>query len=738
MSDLNFKQEQMSNPRFKALELIQNRPLPPAPEQSAEMSDIFGKNVFSLEVMEKYLSEDVFKDLKKQIEKGGTLSRDIADKVANGMKIWALENGATHYTHWFQPLTGQTAEKHDAFLDLKNGKPVETFSGSSLAQAEPDASSLPSGGIRNTFEARGYTAWDPGSPAFIFGNRYGKTLCIPTIFVSYTGEALDYKAPLLRSINAIEEAAVNVCRLFDRNVTRVFPTLGVEQEYFLVDRAFVDLRPDLRITGRSVLGAAPARGQELDDHYFGSIPIRVFGFMKELERECYELGIPNKTRHNEVAPSQFETAPIFEEQNVAVDHNQLLMDLIDRVAEKHNFACLLHEKPFAGINGSGKHCNWSLGTNTGKNLLSPGSNPKENLQFLTFFVNTIKAVHEHADLMRASIASAANDHRLGANEAPPAIISVFIGSQLDRILNEIEKPSRKKNKDTGKAFMKLGVSQVPEILLDNTDRNRTSPFAFTGNKFEFRAVGSSQNTAGPLTVLNTIVAKQLVEFKKTVDRKTTRGKKKEQAMLEVLRDYIKTSKAIRFEGDGYSKEWEDEAATRGLSNVKTTPRALDAYVTPESINLFSEMGVFSEVEVKARHEIKLEMYSRKISIEAKVLTDLALNHAIPAAIKYQNVLLENIEGMKDIKMPAENYAVQQEIVTNISNLVGKAYQKIGEAKAEMKALHESEGAREEAIAFCEVVIPILNELRAEIDGLETVVADEYWPLPKYREMLFIR
>ena len=728
----------MSNPRFKALELIQNRAPIETIEHPQNVTEIFGENVFTLEVMQSYLSEEVYEDLIEQIEKGGTLSREIADKVANGMKIWAIENGATHYTHWFQPLTGQTAEKHDAFLEIKGGKPVETFSGDSLAQAEPDASSLPSGGIRNTFEARGYTAWDPGSPAFIFGNRYGKTLCIPTIFVSYTGEALDYKAPLLRSISSIEEAAVAVCRLFDRNVTRVFPTLGVEQEYFLIDRAFMDLRPDLMITGRSVLGAAPPRGQELDDHYFGSIPFRAFGFMKEFEKECYKLGIPIKTRHNEVAPAQFETAPIFEEQNVAVDHNQLLVDLIDRVAQKHNFACLLHEKPFAGINGSGKHCNWSLGTNTGKNLLSPGSNPKENLQFLTFFVNTIKAVHDYADLMRASIATASNDHRLGANEAPPAIISVFIGSQLNKILDEIEKPSRKKKSDASKSHIKLGISQVPEILLDNTDRNRTSPFAFTGNKFEFRAVGSSQNTAGPLTVLNTIVAKQLTEFKKTVDRKTTRGKKKEQAIIEVLRDYIKSSKAIRFEGDGYSKEWEDEAAKRGLSNVKTTPRALDAYVTDSTIELFKEMSVFNEVEARARHEIKLEIYATKISIEAKILSDLALNHVLPAALKYQTLLLNNIEAMDDVNMPEKLYAVQKDMVTKISQCIANAYENIGQIKDLIAKLEKQHEAREVAIAYCEEVIPVMEALRSELDSLEGMVADEHWPLPKYREMLFIR
>ncbi len=563
----------MTNLRFKALEMIQNR-IPTAPvSHPNRVSEMFGENVFTQEVMKQYLTKEVFKALQSAIDHGTTVGRDIAESVANGMKSWAIEKGATHYTHWFQPLTGLTAEKHDAFLKMEGGKAVEAFSGDNLVQQEPDASSLPSGGIRNTFEARGYTAWDPQLPAFIFETPYGKTLCIPTIFVSYTGEALDYKAPLLKTIEVLSKAAVDVCHFFDRSVKRVTPTLGIEQEYFLIDRCWVDLRPDLTMCGRAVIGAPPARGQQLEDHYFGSIPERVFACMKEFEIECFRVGIPLTTRHNEVAPSQFECAPIFEELNVAIDHNLLLMDLLDRVARKHNFRVLLHEKPFAFINGSGKHNNWSIATDHGKNLLSPGNAPKDNLQFLTFFINIIKALHVHADLMRAVIASAANDHRLGANEAPPAIISAFIGTQLTKILDELERPSRKKNADMPKGYVRLGIPKIPEILLDNTDRNRTSPFAFTGNKFEFRAVGSSANSAGPMIVLNAIVANQLIEFKKTVDRKVVRGKKKETAILEVLRDYVKESKAIRFEGNGYSKEWEDEAALRGLSNIKQTPRA---------------------------------------------------------------------------------------------------------------------------------------------------------------------
>ncbi|MEM6270318.1 MAG: glutamine synthetase III [Bacteroidota bacterium] len=728
----------MANSRSNALKQVQNRrPIAP-PDRPHKTSEIFAANVFTDEAMQQYLPKDVYKKLQRAIDQGHTVDRDIAESVASGIKNWAIEKGATHYTHWFQPLTGLTAEKHDAFLTIKDGQPLEVFSGENLAQQEPDASSLPSGGIRNTFEARGYTAWDPSSPAFIFENNYGKTLCIPTIFVSYTGEALDFKAPLLKSIEALNDAAVAVCKFFDRNVNRVTPTLGVEQEYFLVDRAFMDLRPDLGLTGRTVIGAPPARGQQLDDHYFGSISERVFAFMTELELESYKLGIPVTTRHNEVAPSQFECAPLFEEQNVAVDHNLLFMDLLDRVARKHQFRVLLHEKPYAGINGSGKHNNWSMATDTGKNLLSPGSAPKENLQFLTFFINTIKAVYEYADLLRAAIATAGNDHRLGANEAPPAIISVFIGSQLSKVLDEIEKPSRKKNKDTPKSYIRLGIPKVPEILLDNTDRNRTSPFAFTGNKFEFRAVGSSDNTAGPMLVLNAIVSNQLREFKKTVDRKVVRGKKKEVAILEVLRAYVKDSKAIRFEGNGYSKEWEEEAAERGLSNVKQTPRALDAYVAEEAVKLFSKLDIFGPTESHARHEIRLEQYSTKINIEARLMEEMLSVYVIPASVSYLTQLGESVEALQDIDAPKASYQTQMELIEEVSEALGQAHRS---GKELTKALEVGEAladARDQAIHYGDVVVPIMAQVREAADKLEFLVADDLWPLPKYREMLFMR
>ena len=728
----------MANPRLKALETIQSRkPIEPI-EHPSRLSDLFANNVFTLEVMRQYLPGEVYKKVVKTVEQGAVVDREIADSVARGMQNWAIENGATHYTHWFQPLTGLTAEKHDAFLTLKDGRAIEAFSGANLAQQEPDASSLPSGGIRNTFEARGYTAWDPSSPAFIFENPYGKTLCIPTIFVSYTGEALDYKAPLLKSIEALEKAALPICQLFDRNVDSVHVTLGCEQEYFLVDRAYMDLRPDLQLAGRTVIGAPPARGQQLDDHYFGSIPERVYGFMKELEVESIKLGIPSTTRHNEVAPHQYECAPVFEELNVAVDHNNLFMDLAERIARKHNFRVLLHEKPFAGINGSGKHNNWSMGTNTGRNLLNPGSSPKDNLQFLTFFINTIVAVQKHADLLRSVIASASNDHRLGANEAPPAIMSVFIGSQLTDVLNQIEKPSRKRRKELPKAYVRLGIPKIPELLLDNTDRNRTSPFAFTGQKFEFRAVGSSSNTSGPMIVLNAIVAQQLLEFRKTLNRKTSRGKKKEIAILEILRQYVKDSKAIRFEGNGYSQEWEDEAATRGLSNVKKTPEALDAYVTEATVELFSDLGIFSELELHARHEIRLEQYIKKISIEAKIMEEMVSGQVLPAAFAYQKTLVDAIESMQDIDLDKALYAPQTEIVTEIAKEAASLRANVIALVKTMEKAEAIEDIRASAIAFGDNVIPAMDAVRENADNLETLIADEYWPLPKYREMLFNR
>ena len=728
----------MANPRLKALETIQNRkPIEPI-DHPNRLSDIFASNVFTLEVMRQYLPGEVYKKVVKTIQQGTVVDREIADSVARGMQNWAIEHGATHYTHWFQPLTGLTAEKHDAFLTLKDGRAIEAFSGANLAQQEPDASSLPSGGIRNTFEARGYTAWDPSSPAFIFENPYGKTLCIPTIFVSYTGEALDYKAPLLKSIEALEQAALPICQLFDRNTQKIHVTLGCEQEYFLVDKAYVELRPDLQLTGGTVLGAPPARGQQLDDHYFGSIPERIYGFMKELEVESIKLGIPTTTRHNEVAPHQYECAPVFEELNVAVDHNNLFMDLIERVARKHNFRVLLHEKPFAGINGSGKHNNWSMSTDTGRNLLNPGSSPKDNLMFLTFFINTIRAVHKHADLLRSVIASAANDHRLGANEAPPAIISVFIGSQLTDVLNQIEKPSRKRRKELPKAYVRLGIPKIPELLLDNTDRNRTSPFAFTGQKFEFRAVGSSSNTSGPMIVLNAIVAQQLGEFRKTLNRKTSRGKKKEIAILEILRDYVKESKDIRFEGNGYSQEWEDEAATRGLSNVKKTPRALDAYITESTKDLFTGLDIFSELELHARHEIRLEQYIMKISIEAKIMDELVVGRVLPAAFAYQKTLVEAIEAMQDIDMEAEFYEPQSAIVKEIATEAAALRRSVIALNEALDTAEGIEDIRESAIAFGDQVVPAMDEVRSHSDKLETLIADEYWPLPKYREMLFNR
>lgn len=728
----------MANPRYKALEIIQNRkPIEPT-EHPNRLSEIFACNVFTMDVMQQYLPGEVYKKVVATIQQGTVVDGDIADSVARGMQNWAIERGATHYTHWFQPLTGLTAEKHDAFFTLKDGKPLELFSGANLTQQEPDASSLPSGGIRNTFEARGYTAWDPSSPAFIFENPFGKTLCIPTIFVSYTGEALDYKAPLLKSLEAVENAALPIVNIFDRNAKKIEVTLGCEQEYFLIDRAYLKLRPDLQLAGRAVLGAPPARGQQLDDHYFGSIPERVYGFMKECEIEALKLGIPMTTRHNEVAPHQFECAPIFEELNVAVDHNNLYMDLMDRVALKHNFAALLHEKPFAGVNGSGKHNNWSMSTDTGKNLLNPGSSPRDNLMFLTFFINTVRAVHQHADLLRAVIASAANDHRLGANEAPPAIISVFIGSQLSRILDELEKPSDKRESDDPQAYVKLGIPKIPAIQKDNTDRNRTSPFAFTGQKFEFRAVGSSANTSGAMIVLNSIVAQQLQEFRKTLNRKLGHGKKKEEAILEILSQYVKESKDIRFEGNGYSQEWEEEAARRGLNNIKKTPQALDAYISESTISLFGELGIFSKHELHARHEIRLEQYIKKISIEAKLMEEMVIGKVLPAAFDYQKKLVDAIESMQDIDLDKELYAPQLEMVKEVSKSTVGLHKSVKELGKKLAKTEGTEEIRDAAIHLAEVVIPIMDEVRKHSDSLETLVEDGIWPLPKFSEMLFNR
>jgi glutamine synthetase len=726
--------------RFTALEKSSNRAPVPVNPPSSKVSDYYGVNVFDKEKMHKHLSKEVYKQVMEATNTGQRIDRKVAELVAAAMKSWAISMGATHYTHWFQPLTGTTAEKHDAFFELSDdGRAIETFSSSALVQQEPDASSFPNGGIRNTFEARGYTAWDPSSPAFIMDSVAGRTLCIPTIFVSYTGETLDYKAPLLKALNALNQAAVPVCQYFDKNVTSVYSTLGIEQEYFLVDIDMFNARPDLEMTGRTLFGATAAKGQQLEDHYFGSIPARVLSFMAELEIESLKLGIPLKTRHNEVAPSQFECAPVFEDINLAVDHNSLLMDLMEKIARKHHFKILLHEKPYAGINGSGKHNNWSLSTSTGKNLLSPGNSPKSNLMFLTFFINTIKAVHEHADLMRASIASASNDHRLGANEAPPAIMSIFLGQQLSAVLDEIEKSVKdKKMTPEEKTALKLNIGKIPEILLDNTDRNRTSPFAFTGNKFEFRAVGSTANCGHPMTVLNTIVADQLKKFHVEVEALAKKGMKNDEAILKVLRKYIVETKAIRFEGNGYSEEWKKEAKKRGLNNITTTPTALDAFVSKKTMSLFENNHIFNHRELEARHEIMLETYIKKIQIESRVMGVVATNHIIPAAIKYQHLLVQNVEGLMDIKMPRETYAAQVEIIKSISNhitIIKKNCDAMLEARKKANAI---DNIRTRAIAYCDKVKLHFDEIRYHVDKLELIVDDECWPLPKYREMVTIR
>ncbi|MBC8756571.1 glutamine synthetase III [Kordia sp. YSTF-M3] len=727
----------MSTLRFNALKETLNRK-PVEIEEKGRRSELFGNNVFNEHAMLQHLTKDAYKSVMNAIEFGTKIDRKIADHISTGMKEWAIGKGATHYTHWFQPLTGATAEKHDAFFEtIGNGRAMEKFGGGQLVQQEPDASSFPNGGIRNTFEARGYTAWDPTSPAFI----YGTTLCIPTIFVAYTGEALDNKAPLLRALHAVDTAATAVCKYFDKNVTKVNASLGWEQEYFLIDSALASARPDITLTGRTLLGHSPAKGQQLDDHYFGSIPNRVMSYMRDLEQECMLLGIPVKTRHNEVAPNQFELAPIFEEANLAVDHNSLLMDVMEKIAQRHQFKVLFHEKPFAGINGSGKHNNWSLATNTGVNLLSPGKTPMKNLQFLTFFVNTIKAVHDNEELIRAAIASASNDHRLGANEAPPAIISVFIGSQLSAVLDELENVTKGKLSPQEKTDLKLNiVGKIPEILLDNTDRNRTSPFAFTGNKFELRAVGSWSNCAGPMTVLNTIIAKQLKDFKVEVDKLVAeKDLKKDEAVFNILREYIKDSKKIRFEGNGYGEAWEKEAKKRGLSNNKTTPEALKAQISQKAFDLYEEMDVMSKIEVEARHEIELEEYILRIQIEGRVLGDIARNHVIPTAIRYQNTLIENVSGLKEIfgndfkKLAAE----QIDLIEKISAHIAGINSKVNAMTDERKKANKLEGQKA-AEAYCNKVKPYFEEIRYHSDKLELLVDDEIWPLVKYRELLFTR
>ena len=728
--------------RFKALEMLSFKDYRKdnAVEIPAKLSELFCQNVFSEETMRSYLTSEAFKSIQDVIKRGSKIQRDVADQIAVAMKDWALSKGATHYTHWFQPLTGSTAEKHDSFFTpFETDRAIERFSGGMLIQQEPDASSFPNGGIRNTFEARGYTAWDPSSPAFIMGT----TLCIPSIFISYTGETLDYKAPLLRALHALDTAATDICKsYFDKNVTKVSPTLGWEQEYFLVDSALYQSRPDLVITGKTLLGHSPAKGQQLDDHYFGSIPTRVMNFMKELEIECMKLGIPVTTRHNEVAPNQFELAPMFEEVNVAVDHNSLLMDIMARVAHKHHFHILFHEKPFAGVNGSGKHNNWSLATDTGENLLSPGKNPKKNLQFVTFFVNTLKAVHDYADLLRASIASASNDHRLGANEAPPAIISAFIGSQLFGVLEELEKVTDGKLSPEEKTELKLNVvGKIPMILLDNTDRNRTSPFAFTGNKFEIRAVGSSANCAEVMTVMNSIMAKQLQVFKVEVDTLIEKGLKKDEAIFNVLREYIKVSKNIMFEGDGYSEDWALEAEKRGLSNLKTTPEALEREMDDKFIALYEDLGIYTHREIEARNEIKLEKYSTVISIEATVLADIARNHIIPCALNYQNRLIENVRGLKEIFSEKEFKTLAKEQMSMIAEISGHVSIIKVEVENLLKQIADAKTAENSQLmaeTFCNKVKPLFDKIRDSSDELEMLVDDELWPMTKYRELLFTR
>lgn len=729
----------MSTIRFFALQESQNRKPIEVKEISGSRSELFGANVFNDTSCKKFMTKEAYAALKDAVNHGKKIDRKIADQVASAMKAWAMTKGATHYTHWFQPLTGATAEKHDAFFEpVGDGTAMDKFDGGQLVQQEPDASSFPNGGIRNTFEARGYTAWDPTSPAFVIGT----TLCIPTVFVSYTGEALDNKTPLLRALQAIDHAATEVAQYFDKNVSKVISTLGWEQEYFLIDSALAASRPDILLTGRVLLGHHAAKGQQLEDHYFGSIPERSLAFMRELEIESIQLGIPVKTRHNEVAPNQFELAPIYEEANLAVDHNSLIMDLMSKIAARHNLKLLLHEKPFDGINGSGKHNNWSLATDTGVNLLSPGKTPKSNLMFLTYFINTIKAVHRYDDLLRASIASASNDFRLGANEAPPAIVSVFIGQQLTAVLDELERVTNGNLSPEEKTDLKLNVvGKIPEILLDNTDRNRTSPFAFTGNKFEFRAVGSSANCAKAMTILNAIVAQQLKDFKKDVDALIEqKGLKKDDAIFNVLREYIKESKNIRFEGDGYSEDWVKEAKKRGLSNLKNTPEALRAQITPLAKEVMIQNGIMNDTEIMARYEIEMEEYVKKVQIEGRVLGDIVMNHVIPTAINYQNRLIQNVQGLKEIfGKDFEQYASEQlDIIKDISKHIREIKSNVDQMIDERKKANKIDHADKRADAYCNKVKPFFEVIRYHCDKLELTVDDELWPLTKYRELLFTR
>ncbi len=731
----------MSTLRFKAVEEAFKKKALDVQAPEGSMSEFYGKYVFTYSVMKKYLSKDTINVIKDAVEKGQTLDRGIADHVAAGMKMWAMELGATHYTHWFQPLTDGTAQKHDSFIDYVDGPGesiTEEFSGKLLAQQEPDASSFPSGGIRSTFEARGYTAWDPSSPAFVMDD----TLCIPTIFISYTGEALDLKAPLLKAINAINKAATDVCHYFDPNVKKVSSYLGWEQEYFLVDEGFYATRPDLLLTGRTLLGHESAKNQQLEDHYFGSIPTRVTAYMKDLEFEAYKYGIPLKTRHNEVAPNQFELAPIYNETNLSIDQNQLIMLLMKKVARRHGFRVLLHEKPFAGVNGSGKHCNWSIGTDTGVGLLTPGKTPEENLRFITFLVNTLMAVYKHNGLLKASISSATNVHRLGAHEAPPAIISAFLGTHMNDILDKMERSTTEKVIILDKKKkLRLGIAHIPEVLLDNTDRNRTSPFAFTGNRFEFRAVGSSANCSSAMTALNAAVAAQLMEFKASVDAKIAQGETKERAIFEVLKEYIRISKPIRFEGNGYSEEWRKEAKKRGLNCETSVPEIFRVYTSRESVEMFTSTGVMNRKELEARNEVKWEIYTKKVQIEARVLGDLAVNHVIPIATRYQSLLLDNVYKIKAVYPPKQ----AKELASMDASLVEEIAEHVGVIKRNVDAMIEARKVANKltdeyakAVAYHDKVWPYFDVIRYHADKLELIVDDEMWSLPKYRELLFIR
>ncbi|HOY06665.1 MAG TPA: glutamine synthetase III [Saprospiraceae bacterium] len=701
-----------------------------------KIASYFGENVFTDEAMKKFLPENAYLSVKAAVQSGQKLTREVADDVATGMKKWSEEKGCTHFAHWFQPLTGKTAEKHDSFFNLTHdGLVIEEFSGSALVQQEPDGSSFPSGGMRSTFEARGYTVWDPSSPAFIMEVGDGKTLCIPTIFVTYGGEAQDYKLPLLRSQAFLDKSAVPVAQLFDSNINKITATLGWEQEYFVVDDALFSARPDLVMTGRTLLGRPAAKHQQLEDHYFGSIPERVYAFMRDLETESHKLGIPVRTRHNEVAPAQYEVAPMFEEINVAVDHNQLLMDLMERVARRHKLRVLLHEKPFAGINGSGKHNNWSMGTNTGVNLLSPGKNPSTNLRFLTFFVNTIAAVHKYADILRSTIAHAGNDHRLGANEAPPAIISVFIGDAMTKLLDQLVR-DRKADGQEVKRAIDL-ISKLPNLEMDNTDRNRTSPFAFTGNKFEIRAVGSSQNCAAPMAAMNAMMGLQLVEFKAELDKLTAKGAKQDEAILTVLKSYIRKSKAVCFEGNNYSDEWKEEAAKRGLNNFATTPEALDVLSKKLAQDLYGKSGVMSKVELDAYHNVQLHTYCTKLSIEAKALEDIVHSMVMPAAIRYQTELATNIAAMRAIDMD-DSLGYQKDTLKRVVSNIGDIREGLNELHKALEKLHEASDVREEAGILCHEAKPQMDKIRDAVDDMETLVDDQYWPLVKYHELLFVR